>query len=441
MPSLGLQLPELTEEDPQIEGEGTLDPVGLAPIADRLADALVPGVRSRMRRVRFVTASAVGARAAADLQDSPFASDSPPPSICFEWMMLEAFARKAEAGCLKESGVPGSAKVRSVIAVENHRLNERNYLKSPGVFGFTGVYLPLSRDLQVLDDARRPGYRLDDLTEAWERDQDLVGFTDGSATTPGASLRQQIHSGVADSMQARHCAVKLRSPLWLKLCTSLHPTNAGPREKELLRRWLMAEEQPIRAELARRVTQVAAGTESEVVPALLAGGPSAELELRLRAIVDFEQFGRRLLSVLDRLRAISTERSFSYLSGDDVANDSVLVTCAREIPKALEVAQTTLERLDPAISTRFTGLFEQFERQMPVPQLVNAVLRHHEVIQGRKPPGGKRPWFEAQGNRWAVRTIYRFETRTEKPVDPHSGQFIHPYRLGALDQFMADLAP
>ena len=57
-----LSLPELSEADPQLAGEGTLDPVGLAPIADRLAELLVPGVRSRMQRIRFLTAAAVGAQ-------------------------------------------------------------------------------------------------------------------------------------------------------------------------------------------------------------------------------------------------------------------------------------------------------------------------------------------------------------------------------------------
>ena len=61
MTLVGLTLPALSEYDPPVAGEGSLDPMGLAAISDRLADQLAPGVRARMLRVRFVTAMAVGA--------------------------------------------------------------------------------------------------------------------------------------------------------------------------------------------------------------------------------------------------------------------------------------------------------------------------------------------------------------------------------------------
>ena len=46
----GLTLPELSDYDPPIAGEGSIDPMGLAAISDRLADRLVPGLRARMMR-------------------------------------------------------------------------------------------------------------------------------------------------------------------------------------------------------------------------------------------------------------------------------------------------------------------------------------------------------------------------------------------------------
>ena len=54
----GLSLPEISAFDPPVAGEGSLDPMGLAALSDRLADLLVPGIRSRMQRIRFVTATA-----------------------------------------------------------------------------------------------------------------------------------------------------------------------------------------------------------------------------------------------------------------------------------------------------------------------------------------------------------------------------------------------
>ena len=56
---MNLTLPQLSDADPTISGEGSLDPLGMAQLADRLAESLLPGLRARMRRIRFLTASAV----------------------------------------------------------------------------------------------------------------------------------------------------------------------------------------------------------------------------------------------------------------------------------------------------------------------------------------------------------------------------------------------
>ena len=47
-------LPFLTSYDPSATSEGTLDPLGLYQIADQLAVQLVPAVRERMQRIRFL---------------------------------------------------------------------------------------------------------------------------------------------------------------------------------------------------------------------------------------------------------------------------------------------------------------------------------------------------------------------------------------------------
>jgi hypothetical protein len=57
---MSVALPFLTAYDPPGTSEGTLDPLGLYQIADQLAVQLVPAVRERMQRIRFLTAMAVG---------------------------------------------------------------------------------------------------------------------------------------------------------------------------------------------------------------------------------------------------------------------------------------------------------------------------------------------------------------------------------------------
>lgn len=94
----GLALPELTAWDPGVTGEGSLDPMGLAVISDRLADQLIPGVRARMQSIRFVTAMAVGSVACETLADEKPGDDISTPAICFEWVLIEALVRRLAAG-------------------------------------------------------------------------------------------------------------------------------------------------------------------------------------------------------------------------------------------------------------------------------------------------------------------------------------------------------
>src|SRR5262245_60366783 len=121
--------------------------MGLAAISDRLADRLVPGIRSRMQRMRFVTATAVGAIACDGLGEMPAVDQVSTPSICFEWVMLEAFVRRLRTNEMP-FGVPGVYKTRNVVA-RHERLSAQTYLKGPKVFGFNGVYKPFSMDADI----------------------------------------------------------------------------------------------------------------------------------------------------------------------------------------------------------------------------------------------------------------------------------------------------
>ena len=56
-----LRPPFSSEFDPSEEAEGSIDPLGLQPGYERLADRLLPAVTVRMGHPRFVTAMAVGA--------------------------------------------------------------------------------------------------------------------------------------------------------------------------------------------------------------------------------------------------------------------------------------------------------------------------------------------------------------------------------------------
>lgn len=71
-----MAFPFLTTYDPPGTSEGTLDPLGLYQIADQLAVQLVPAVRERMIRIRFLTAMAVGTFITEGFDDNPQLRDA-----------------------------------------------------------------------------------------------------------------------------------------------------------------------------------------------------------------------------------------------------------------------------------------------------------------------------------------------------------------------------
>ena len=144
-------LPFLSEADPEQSGEGGLDPLGLVPLADRLAEEIAPGVTARMSRIRFVTAIAVGAVATERLSDVVAADGASTAYLAFEWHVVEALARDRHLPTEATLYVPGISKARSVVARGVH-LDAASYLKVPKVFGFYGIYKRLARAMDVVDD-------------------------------------------------------------------------------------------------------------------------------------------------------------------------------------------------------------------------------------------------------------------------------------------------
>ena len=102
------QLPRLSAYDPGAVGEGGLDPLGLAAVADRIADKLAPGIRARMTHPRFMTLSAVGAIAYQALHGLTADEGKTTVDIVFEWMVVEAIVRYPGNG--RPEGLPGNQK-------------------------------------------------------------------------------------------------------------------------------------------------------------------------------------------------------------------------------------------------------------------------------------------------------------------------------------------
>jgi hypothetical protein len=103
---MSLTLPALTAFDPETSSEGTLDPLGLYLIADQLATKLVPAVRERMQRIRFLTVMAIGAVLTEELEWNADDSDCE-PWLVWEWLVVEALLRTPTIAP-ELRGVPGT---------------------------------------------------------------------------------------------------------------------------------------------------------------------------------------------------------------------------------------------------------------------------------------------------------------------------------------------
>lgn len=421
-------LPFLSEADPEQAGEGSLDPLGLASLADRLADEIAPGVTARMSRIRFVTAIAVGAVATERLTDAVAADGVSPAYLAFEWHLVEALGRDRHLPSEATFGVPGIAKARSAVARDIH-MDAASYLKVPKVFGFTGVYKRLAWAIGIVDDQLllMPGG--DRLVRVWEKEQGFQGFADRESGSLGGQLASNLERAVSSALATGKVTLPLSAHLWSKLVRTLRPDGAGPRERAIVWELLTDPDAPMRRELILGVRRLGLdAAEADVVRALQMDA-SPELRARLMAIDAYERVAELLTVSFETLRVVSTARGTAPVDPGSLAENRMLALAASELATALEDAERLLDPLGlgPALAEAMAacdGITKPAE-------LVEGLVTRHDQVQEAK---GKRPWFEQTTRGFVVRPLYR--TGVSREID---GSYVHPYRINAIRSFLSDL--
>jgi hypothetical protein len=428
----GLTLPELSQYDPPVAGEGSLDPMGLAAISDRLADRLVPGLRARMQRIRFITAMAVGAMACDALANEVSSDGISTPAICFEWLVIEGFVRRLSPQQIP-SGVPGSQKARAVVK-RKQRLSASTYLKGPTVFGFNGVYKPFAVDSSVVGNELEPGPRCAELVRAWELEQGFAGFADAVPGTDGGKLRAHIRDQVHAALREGRCTANPGTWLFGRLTESLHPDHAWAGERSTLRSLVTSGEHETRAELASLLVGVEDTlSETELLDAVRPRC-SRSLGSVVDAVVAYERFAVLVDAAFRTLCAISHSMGAQPLTPHHVEMNDTIVRCSRELPGYYRTAADRVEVIGS--DGRLEDRLGEFAIRRSPGELVELLLEHHERIQAAKLPNGKRPWFEPLRNGWVVRSPYG------TPEQPELGSaFVHPVRVTALHNFLQDTKP
>jgi len=432
---MAMRPPLLSEYDPLLEGEGSIDPMGLGAAYERLADRLLPAVTVRMGRPRFVTALAIGAHVCQEWSAETLAADGVTPAwLVYEWYVVEAFVR--ESGELAEGQrIPGVLK--ATAALRNQRpICASSYLKTPKVFGFTGIFRRLARHLRVLTEDGRlddAGY---ELVGAWSRDQGLAGFIDGRQC-PGSDLRSRLRQAVAAGMESGWTTAQPKK-FWTEIAARLDPSKPGDRERSVLLQAIGDRAGPantmrqlIAALTARRVP-LEFEEESHFVRDL-AKTADAELLPLITAILAFERYSRILLDGFDWIRHISSSSLGTLIGPKEFAGED-RHHCLRDLPDAIRAmrAHPSLLEWEPELEKTLI----RFQDIRTPADLYDNLLEHHDSVQRDKPPNGKRSWFEREdrGNRVLVRPDYLL---AEAPVA--RSEHVHDYRVPTLSRFLKDL--
>jgi hypothetical protein len=445
----------LTLPDPLESGEGALDPLGLATLADHLAEWILPGMAVRMSRPRFLTAIAVSAAVCEGLEEEVAADDVTPAWLVLEWMLVEAFARARKSAVSGSEtstegdgdnrglfqGTPGILKA-ATARNSGIPLSAGSYLKAPTVFGFHGVYKRLACHVGIADDdfqAQENGFQ---LLKIWEKEQGLPGHFTACAQSSGGRWRDKLRSAVQDGL-SQGCIDRTDGwSGWSFFANHLAPGAIAQGEADFLRRLLLDPRGEPRGELFQLIAQPEifqrAGDRSE---AALVGHlmplVSTDLAARLQAIAAYENVATLLDDCWDWLRYLSTQASVGArtLKRAEFANVPEVREAANRLPEQLRTAQQALRIAPRFVPEQFDRLANFFEHVQEPQSLYDALLERHARVQKAKPPEGKREWFErgADGSVF-VRIPYRL---TERPQPREAWR--RPYRLRAVLSFCGDL--
>lgn len=427
--------PSLTEFDPVFTSEGSLDPLGLYQIADSMAVKLASGVRERQSHPRFLTAIAVGNVVCSEFDEDAIAVDGvSQPWQVFEWYMVEGLVRNAKDN-RELLGLPGRDKTAQAIK-DRVPLSVKRYLKTPGTFGFHGVYRVLAKTLDVVSERclGELGYR---IVTTWAKEQKLEGFY-GSEDGRGKDVRARLVSAVRDGMEKGAVA---RSPIWKGwgfFSDYLNHFRCGKEEKKILIAAILDPKDDFRKQvleclISSEGKSVWQKTKSERrFHEILVNRVSPDIKMLVEAIMEYELFARMLEDAFyECLMLMSKKNTRTLLK--ELSEINCVISVCKGIKTQFKKAEESLANLGEA--AKFSGNFVSLVESENPTEWVRTLLEHHIKVQNEKPPNGKRPWFEQfDDGSVFIRPMYK---RDKGGMLDDS--YVHFYRTTPLWSFSTDL--
>lgn len=427
-----------SEYDAEDGAEGSIDPLGLTVINERLADLVAPGIRQRHLHPRFLTALCFGRRVTAGFGPDAIGTDQKSePWQVFEWFVVDGLVRTyKESDPTQIAGLPGQMKSSAAMRV-NAVLSAARYLQLPGVFGFHGVYKNLARTLALVDDESLlpEGER---LLEVWATEQGLQGKLDTESDVMRTWRRSVKHG-----LERAEASSPLAKESWAFAAEHLAPYKAGPDEIGILWSLLDREGAGHRQELLRfvvsevgqRAWDDAGGREDErageaAVYRALDAVASPAIRASTTAILAYERFSRLLSSAFESVLWVAGEAPTSM---DQVARDEQIALAAKETSLAAELVVDSFRPL--RLEAQFIDSFAWALEAAAPAEWFERLLEHHRRVQASKPPAGKLAWFDQIGGRLLTRANFRRNERPPTDLDRFEGL----YRVAALRSMAIDL--
>jgi hypothetical protein len=432
---MSYSLPYLSTYDPATTSEGSLDPLGLYLIADRLATKLVPGVRERMSHPRYLTAMAVGAHICSPIREE-YAIDGVTPAYqVYEWHIVEGFVSKYLLNAPDQiQGLPGIQKGAEAFQ-NNLPLRHNRYLKTPNVFGFHGVYRTLSTELKVVSEdyiIQETGH---EMIEAWQKEQKLNGVYTGDG--PGCRMVKLFREAIADGLSKGEVARIWAWQIHQEFAMHLRPHAIGKREAKLIFTAIRSENRPLRSTiidflLSETGQNIWKNERSErIFMAKLKDTGNAELIQLINVINAYEKFARYFQDAFNCcLQKMSASGKSSHSELENI--DGVKIA-AKEMPVVFSDIEQGLDQHD--MSHEFFRLFDEFQQKMTPSDWVMRMWQHHNKIQRSKGKPGKRNWFEKTDD--GSFRIYP-NNAIQDPVKL-SKEYVHSYRTQPLWSFLLNL--
>lgn len=431
-----MTLPILTLPDPLTTGEGALDPLGLATLGDRLADLILPGLRARMQRPRFLTAMAVCAHVCQDIEDKVAADHVTPAHIVFEWLLVEGLVRAADRR--DTMGTPGVLKAQAVRE-SGEPMRASAYLRTPGVFGYHGVYKPLARHLGIVDEDMRladTGYV---LLKDWQTEQGLPGFLPTvTGNGAGTVMRDALRSAVDDALREGCTTRSGQWKGWTLLASHLAPARIGPAESAVICRLLLDPKAETRGEIFRLLQENVTPEEmpeARVVRDVLIPRASAESKVILRAMVEYETACSLLEAAFQWIQCLSSQAGARAITPAEYGATPEVRRIATALPGALRRTEDAIVPMSLLIQKELAITAKAFDSVKTPEDLFEAILSHHHDIQQAKQPDGKRDWFERGPD---GSTFVRIPYRVTKAPEV-SARWNRPYRVDTVRSFLSDL--